>query len=100
MKTERDKFLHELDGHGYNFICKDWCEESNSFVCDQLNTVWEMWLAAKADIVPEGYCVVPREPSEIMIDASQRRQWDNLSLPMECMDTLKYKAMIEVGELK
>lgn len=57
------------------------------------------WQAAKADVVPKGYCVVPKEPTEEMIDASKRRQWDELSLPMECMDTLKYKAMIEAGEL-
>jgi len=48
--------------------------------------------------VPEGYVVVPKEPTERMLDAARRRQWDDLSSPLEDMDMLKYKAMLEAVE--
>ena len=47
---------------------------------------------------PEGYVVVPKEPTERMLDAARRRQWDDLSSPLEDMDMLKYKAMLEAVE--
>lgn len=59
------------------------------------NIAWEAWLAAQKQ---EGYVLVPVEPTEKMLDASRRRQWDDLSSPYEDMDRLKYKAMIKAAQ--
>ena len=59
---------------------------------------WEAWQAAKVQAVPEGFVVVPKEPTESMLDASMRRQWDEPSSPYEDMDLLKYKAMIAAAQ--
>ena len=59
-----------------------------------INGAWYSWQAR----VPEGYVVVPKEPTERMLDAARCRQWDDLSSPFEDMDMLKYKAMIEAVE--
>ena len=48
IEKEREAFLYELDGHGYSFTHNHWDNENNRFHNDQLNMVWEMWQAAKA----------------------------------------------------
>ena len=53
---------------------------------------------AKAQAIPDGFVLVPKEPTEKMLDAARRRQWDDLSSPLEDMDVLKYKAMIEAAQ--
>lgn len=53
MKTERELFLYELDGHGYTFENTTWlggCFEDNF-----LNMAWEMWQASASR---EGYKLV------------------------------------------
>ena len=58
MKTERELFLYELKGRGYEFRNTDWHDDWERFEDDQLNMVWEMWLASKNR---EGYKLVPVE---------------------------------------
>ena len=50
------------------------------------NNQMEAWQAAKASAVPDGYCVVPKEPTSEMLYHGYAAP-DNLSA--------KYKAMIE-----
>ena len=75
MKTERELFLYELDGHGYHFKNTDWHEDWEGFEDKQLNTVWEMWLASANR---EGYKLVPVEPTERMLDSAYSSISDNL----------------------
>ena len=75
MKTERELFLYELDGHGYHFKNTDWHEDWERFEDEQLNTVWEMWLASANR---EGYKLVPVEPTERMLDSAYSSISDNL----------------------
>ena len=69
-------------------------EIGGEYVQDKVATAYAMWQSR----VPEGYVVVPKEPTERMLDAARCRQWDDLSSPFEDMDMLKYKAMIEAVE--
>lgn len=89
LEKERELFLYEIDGHGYIFENTRWL--GNCFEDNFLNMAWELWLASANR---EAYKLVPVEPTEKMLDASRRRQWDDLSSPYEDMDMLKYKAMI------
>ena len=61
MKTERELFLYELDGHGYTFENMKWL--GNCFEDNSLNMAWEMWCASASR---EGYKLVPVEPTEEM----------------------------------
>ena len=66
-------FFYELEGRGYTFQNKNWDEAKHGFEDDMLNMAWEMWSSgqvAKAQAVPEGYVVVPKEPTSEMIDAA------------------------------
>ena len=53
MKTERELFLYELDGHGYTFENMTWL--GNCFEDNFLNMAWEMWCASASR---EGYRLV------------------------------------------
>ena len=54
---------------------------------------WEAWQAAKANAVPDGYVVVPKEPTEKMIDAGHDFCKNNIVTPSGF-----YKAMIEAAQ--
>ena len=61
---------------------------------ETMNFAWEAWQAAKAQAVPEGFVVVPKEPTEAMVEAGKDSS--------ECggwPDEI-YKAMIEAREKK
>lgn len=62
MKNERELFLYELSGHGYEFKNKTWIhgmgDVGGIFDDDQLNMVWEMWCASAQR---DGYKFVPVE---------------------------------------
>lgn len=68
LKLERETFLYELNGRGYNFENTDWYEDWEMFEDDHLNMVWEMWLASRNR---EGYVLAPVEPKWEMIDAGE-----------------------------
>lgn len=73
-------------------------EEHNYSLQDKMHDLNALVAVTKASAVPDGYAVVPKDPTEAMLDASRRRQWDDLSFPCEDMDMLKYKAMIEAAQ--
>ena len=62
---------------------------------EQTNWMWQMWLSAKAQAVPEGFVLVPKEPTEKMIDAGHDFCKNNIVTPSGF-----YKAMIEAQEQK
>lgn len=68
---DKDFFFYELEGRGYTFQNKKWDETKHGFEDDMLNMAWEMWSSAKhsikAQAVPEGFILVPKEPTEAMI---------------------------------
>ena len=99
--AERQLFLYELTGRGYEFRNKSWHDDWERFEDDQLNMAWEMWLASKNR---EGYKLVPLE----LVDEIEDKIWGNLSanhtitnqegdgfIPVEDIDLgTIYKAMI------
>ena len=90
MKTERELFLYELDGHGYTFENMTWlggCFEDNF-----LNMAWELWCASASR---EGYKIVPVEPTERMLDSAYSSISDNLHYAD--LENI-YKAMIQAVE--
>ena len=62
----------------------------------KINVSWEAWQAAKAQAVPDGYCVVPKEPTPKMSIAYQK----NAIAPVSSLSISGYKAMIEAQEQK
>lgn len=52
-----------------------------------------VWLAAKAQAVPEGYVLLPRVPTEKMFQAYERYS----VAPMSTLSKTGYKAMVEAA---
>ena len=93
---DKNLFFYELEGRGYIFQNKKWDEAKHVFEDDMLNMAWEMWSSAKhsvkAQAVPEGFVLVPKEPTEAMyIAGADKRQSGGNTADV-------YKAMIEAQE--
>ena len=43
-----------------------------------MNVAWQVWQAAKAQAVPDGFVLVPKEPTERMLDSAYSSISDNL----------------------
>lgn len=71
-------------------------EDNDSEIVDHANQRWELWQAAKSKAVPDGYCVVPKEPTLKMSIAYQK----NAIAPVSSLSISGYKAMIEAQEQK
>ena len=73
MKTERELFLYELDGHGYTFENMTWlggCFEDNF-----LNMAWEMW---QASAQREGRKLVPVEIADAIDWHTKHRKYGRI----------------------
>ena len=72
---------------------------------EQTNWMWQMWLSAKAQAVPEGFVLVPKEPTDKTI-AHMINTPIEVNLLCDHADTflsegeayIAYKAMIEAQE--
>ncbi|KAF0599527.1 hypothetical protein [Acinetobacter baumannii] len=66
----------------------------NFFAKVTYDSMFGAWLGAKAQAVPEGYCLVPKVPTEKMLQA-----YEHYSVaPMSTLSKTGYKAMIEASE--
>lgn len=75
-----------------------WHENNLPFDGEEVfkNYAWDAWQAAKA--VPEGFVLVPREPTDEMIEAFSDGYMDSLSVDFKGASRDGYKAMIEAQE--
>lgn len=55
----------------------EWDEEYGEAL-NEINSSWCTWQAAKAQAVPDGFVVVPEEPTERMLDSAYSSISDNL----------------------
>ena len=97
IQKEREAFECEFKQTDYYIAHGDLstlmlCDDQ--YALDDVQVSFEMWKAAKAQAVPEGFVLVPKEPTEEMI-----RMGDLAFAYDECVDARKiYKAMIEAQE--
>ena len=69
--------------------------------CMKLGELYERkkWQAAKAQAVPEGFVLVPKEPTDIEIESIKEKHWDMRGCQLCKSDYIDlYKAMIEAQE--
>lgn len=69
------------------------------FLGQESTVAWEAWQAAKAQAVPEGFVLVPKEPTDIEIESIKEKHWDMRGCQLCKSDYIDlYKAMIEPQE--
>ncbi len=76
-------------------------DEDAKTAYEAINTGWVMWLRAKRDskasAVPDGYCVVPREPTAKVNNAGLHEYRKIVGLGPDDIGHI-YKAMIEAAQ--
>ena len=109
--TEINNFKKEaLKMHIVEVLAKTY-EHSSLFDCNidvdgsviwykaQARQLWDFWKAAKAQAVPEGFVLVPKEPTQAMLDSA--RDWSTKKYGKAVGNDGAsgcYKAMIEAQE--
>ena len=88
MKTERELFEEWAKERG---LTRTRCEDTGVYFNQKTLYAWEAWQAR----VPEGYVVVPVDPTERMLDSAYSSISDNLHYAD--LENI-YKAMIEAVE--
>ena len=74
-------------------------DDGENYVYDEVKFMWDCWLAAKAQAVPEGFVLVPKEPTDIEIESIKEKHWDMRGCQLCKSDYIDlYKAMIEAQE--
>ncbi len=73
----------------------EWGEEYSEAL-NEINSSWCTWQAAKAQAVPEGFVLMPKEPTEEIVEAF----WNSWLVEQPNAQTMffAYKAMIEAQE--
>ena len=91
LEKEREAFENWAKNNGYNVAKNPVSGIYLSLVC---NNAWKAWQAAKASAVPDGFVVVPKEPTkEMRVDGAVA--WCR----NEGVHDI-YKAMIEAAQEK
>lgn len=103
----KELFFYELEGRGYIFQNKKWDEAKHGFEDDMLNMAWEMWSSAKhsakAQAVPEGFVLVPKEPNADLVNHGHQVFLGHFNEGGQTGGRsiyFAYKAMIEAQEQK
>ena len=79
-------------------------DEDRKVAYETLNTGWAMWLRAKRDAkaqaVPEGFILMPKVPTERMVNATRGKHEGAPYLPYSIYEAFVEQAMIEAQEQK
>ena len=70
-------------------------KEDGEYVSSKSQMGWQMWQAAKAQAVPEGFVLVPMVPSERMINAVRQCYEGEAYLPYSLYSEFVNQAIIE-----
>ena len=70
-------------------------DESSKELAAQLNYGWEVWQAAKAQAIPDGFVLVPMVPSERIINAVRQCYEGEAYLPYSLYSEFVNQAIIE-----
>ena len=83
-------FESRYDAHFMQFAL-----DLDMYVDNHTQTCWETWQAAKAQAVPEGYVLMPKEPTPKMIDATWDFDDEIQKMSHNTRNEFIYKTMIE-----
>lgn len=88
-------FFNEVTGR---YDCADDAPAGVQAFCFDLNSYWRIWKAAKAQAVPSGFVVVPKEPTPKMIDATWDYDDEIQEMSHNSRNEFIYSAMIKAAQ--
>ena len=93
IQEEREAFEAYMAEKYKSLMDRRQClNNGGGYMAWDMNVAWQVW-QAKAQAVPEGFVLVPKQPTEKMIDAGHDFCKNNIVTPSGF-----YKAMIEAQE--
>ena len=99
MNIEKERGLFEKECRLLRYKGDMVMSNLGSFYSDeQTNWMWQMWLSAKAQAVPEGFVVVPKEPTPKMIDATWNFDEKIQDMSHNSRNEFIYNAMIAAAQ--
>ena len=99
LEKEREAFEawfeYRYDAHFMQFAL-----DLDFYVDKHTQTCWEAWKAVKAQAVPEGFVLVPKQPTPKMIDATWNFDEEIQDMSHNSRNEFIYNAMIAVAQEK
>ena len=93
MDFQKEKEAFEKHASNFFKTNEAFEDDGENYVYDEVKFMWDCWLAAKAQAAPEGFVLVPKEPTREMLIAA-----DNCEIDGKVTAHNIYKAMIEAQE--
>lgn len=94
IKKEREAFEQHYHQTHSPIICRPYpVLENGDYKYIEIDQAWKLWQAAKAQ-VPEGFVLVPKEPTLMMSVAYEV----NSIAPISSLSVRGYKAMLEAAQ--
>lgn len=81
MDIQEEKADFEADFRKTDFykmnLVNCFCFINDRYVWDEIQAAWEMWQASKAKAVPKGFVLMPKEPTDEIIEAMNEFDYRN-----------------------
>ena len=84
--------------HSSLFDCNIDVDGSVIWYKAQARQLWDFWKAAKAQSMPEGFVLVPKEPTPKMIDSTWHHDDEIQEMSHNTRNEFIYKSMIKARE--
>ena len=97
MDFQKEKEAFEKHASKFFKTNKAFEDDGENYVYDEVKFMWDCWLAAKAQAVPEGFVLMPKEPTEKMNKAGLQEYRKVIGVGQDDIGYI-YKAMIEAQE--
>lgn len=96
IQKEREAFENHLKKMGKTDNETFSKNEDDSYQMDIIHFGWKIWQAAKAQAVPDGFVLMPKEPTKEIVEAF----WNSWLVEKPYAQTMffAYKAMIEAQD--
>ena len=95
MDFQKEKEAFEKHASKFFTTNEAFENDGENYVYDEVKFMWDCWLAAKAQAVPEGFVLVPRVATKQMVNAGYEAH-DGFFTNGQVQDV--YQAMIEAQE--
>ena len=97
LQKEREAFEAWFESR-YDAHFMQFALDLDMYVDKHTQTSWEAWQAAKAKTVPEGFVLVPKEPTPKMIDATWNFDEEIQDMSHNSRNEFIYNAMIAAAQ--
>ena len=95
MDFQKEKEAFEKHASKFFTTNEAFENDGENYVYDEVKFMWDCWLAAKAQAVPEGFVLMPIKPTKTMVMAVVKEHEGDAFLPYSLYDAYVKQAMIE-----